>query len=147
MLTPLQMDVPARAEAVQEVRDVLRRHLGGSMAERELNDAELVVTELLSNSVRHSGVALDDLLRVRVSTGRGVLHLEVEDGGHTGAVRIREDPITGGIGLKLVDALALAWGVERGQHTTVWADLPFKQAASRAGRQPGRRSAPRRARP
>jgi len=129
MPEPLNLDVPARAEAAREVRDVLRRHLGGSMAERELSDAELVVTELLTNGVRHAGIALDEPLRVRVSTGRGVLHVEVEDGGHAGAVRIREaDPITGGIGLKLVEALALAWGVERGQHTTVWADLPFQKA-------------------
>jgi serine/threonine-protein kinase RsbW len=130
MPEPLNLDVPARAEAAQEVRDALRRYLGGSMAERELSDAELVVTELLANSVRHAGIALEAPLRVRLSTGRGVLHLEVQDGGHTGAVRIRDaDPVTGGIGLKLVDALALAWGVERREHTTVWVDLPFHEAA------------------
>lgn len=129
MPQPLNLDVPARAEAAQEVRDVLRRYLGGSVAECELNDAELVVTELLTNSVRHAGIALDAPLRIRLSTGRGVLHLEVEDGGQTGAVRIRDaDPVTGGIGLKLVDALALAWGIERGDHTTVWVDLPFHEA-------------------
>jgi len=126
MPDPLNLNVPARAEAAQGVRELLRRHLAGRMAEHELADAELVVTELLSNSMRHAGIARNAPLRVRVSTDGAVLHLEVEDGGRTGAVRIREsDPVTGGIGLKLVDALALAWGVERGSRTTVWADLPF----------------------
>ena len=129
MPEPLNLDVPARAEAAQGVRELLRRHLAGRMAARELADAELVVTELLSNSMRHAGIARNDPLRVRVSTDRGVLHLEVEDEGRTGAVRIRNaDPVAGGVGLKLVDALALAWGVERGSHTTVWADLPFHPA-------------------
>jgi anti-sigma regulatory factor (Ser/Thr protein kinase) len=127
MPEPLNLDVPARAEAAQGVRELLRRHLAGRLDERELADAELVVTELLSNSMRHAGIPRNAPLAVRVSTGRGVLHLEVEDSGHAGAVRIRDaDPITGGIGLKLVDALALAWGVHRDERTTVWVDLPFR---------------------
>ena len=34
----------------------------------------------------------------------------------------------GGIGLNIVDTLALDWGVRRDDHTTVWVELPCHQA-------------------
>jgi anti-sigma regulatory factor (Ser/Thr protein kinase) len=129
MPKPLNLNVPAQAEAAAEVRAVLRRWLAGSMSDRELGDTELVVTELLGNSVRHAAIADGDPLYVRASAGRGVLHVEVEDGGSIGHVGRRPpDPETGGLGLNLVEALAIGWGVRRDASTTVWAELPFRQA-------------------
>ena len=125
MRNPLNMEVLARAESAEEVRSVLRGWLSGSIDERELGDAELVATELVTNSVRHAGLAADDILRVRASVVDDVLHLEVEDDGAAGAPRRRSPhPIEGGIGLNIVDALSREWGVRREDHTTVWAELP-----------------------
>jgi anti-sigma regulatory factor (Ser/Thr protein kinase) len=125
LLDPLNMEVPATAEAAQHVRAVLRSRLGDALDERELGDAELVVTELMTNSVRHSGVPAGDPLHVRVSAEDHVLHLEVEDRGRNGEVRRRVPHPGGGMGLNLVDQLALEWGVRRDAHTTVWVELPF----------------------
>ena len=123
------MKVLARAECAEEVRAVLRGWLAGAIPDRELGDAELVVTELLTNSVRHAGLANHDVLRIRAAADGEVLHLEVEDDGRNGAPRRRPpDPIAGGIGLNIVDALALDWGVRRDDHTTVWVELPCHQA-------------------
>lgn len=95
------------------------------MSAQELGDAELVVTELLSNSVRHAAIAAGDPLHVRASTGLGVLHVEVEDAGRAAAIGVRP----AGIGLNVVDTLATVWGVRRGQGTVVWAEMPCRQAA------------------
>ena len=81
---PLHMKVLARAESAEEVRAVLRGWLAGTIPDRELGDAELVVTELLTNSVRHAGLAHHDVLRVRATADGEVLHLEVEDDGLKG---------------------------------------------------------------
>ena len=126
MLSPLHMKVLARAESAEEVRAVLRGWLAGRVDDQELGDAELVATELVTNSGRHAGLAPHEVLRVRALADDAVLHLEVEDPGRTGSPRRRDpDPVLGGIGLHLVDALSLHWGVLRDDHTTVWADLPL----------------------
>ena len=126
MVNPLHMKVLARPESAEEVRTVLRGWLAGRADERQLGDAELVVTELLTNSVRHAGLASSDVVRVRAVEAGEVLHLEVEDDGRLGAPRRRvPDAINGGLGLNLVDALSLHWGVQRDAHTTVWAELPI----------------------
>jgi anti-sigma regulatory factor (Ser/Thr protein kinase) len=133
VVNPLHMKVYARAESAEEVRAVLRGWLAGRVPERELGDAELVATELVANSVRHAGLDASDIVRVRATEGDGVLHLEVEDPGRAGKPQRREsDPIHGGIGLNLVDALALHWGVAGGEDTVVWADLPLSEDPPRA---------------
>ena len=129
MVNPLHMKVLARAESAEEVRAVLRGWLSGQVAEREMGDVELIATELVTNSVRHAGLAAQDVLRVRASALGEVLHLEVEDEGRAGLPRRRvPDAVAGGIGLNLVEALALDWGVRREVHTTVWVELPCHTA-------------------
>jgi len=126
VVNPLHMKVLARAESAEEVRAVLRGWLAGQVEEQEMGDVELVATELVTNSVRHAGLAARDVLRVRASAlGDDVLHIEVEDDGRAGLPRRRvPDAVAGGIGLNLVEALSLDWGVRRGDHTTVWVELP-----------------------
>ena len=129
VLSPLHMKVLARAESAEEVRAVLRGWLAGRVAERELGDAELVASELVTNSVRHAGLSASDVLRVRASADGEVLHLEVEDEGRVGRPRRRvPDGPLGGLGLNIVDTLALDWGIRRGDHTTVWVELPCHPA-------------------
>jgi anti-sigma regulatory factor (Ser/Thr protein kinase) len=142
MTNPLHMKVLARAESAEEVRTVMRGWLAGRAAEQELGDAELVVTELLSNSVRHAGLAPDEVVRVRVAEIAAGLRLEVEDPGRAGTPQRRKPGLDGGLGLNLVDALALHWGVQHNGHTKVWADLPLSAAQQR-----DLRSVPHRAHP
>jgi serine/threonine-protein kinase RsbW len=127
VLNPIDMKVFARAESAEQVRAVLRGWLAGSAGQEATENAELVATELLINSVRHAGLMADDVVRVRLSALDRVLHLEVEDPGRDGKPRRREpDPLRGGMGLNLVDALSLHWGVAGDDRTVVWADLPLK---------------------
>lgn len=73
-----------------------------------VDDAELVVTELVSNAVRHAG---GDLELVVVLRGT-VLHISLRDGSPDTPRRNLPDPDSGegGRGLMLLDAVASGWG-------------------------------------
>ncbi len=89
-------------------------------------DAILVASELVSNAVLHSQCTQADFLIVRV-TANGALRIDVKDPGRSESdAGVAERPAElGGMGLKIVQALSSAWGVERDScGYTVWAELP-----------------------
>jgi len=73
-----------------------------------VDDAEVVVTELVANAVRHVGGDL----HLDIALGQRFLHLSLRDGSRVAPVRKLPDPDTGrgGRGLILIDALAASWG-------------------------------------
>jgi anti-sigma regulatory factor (Ser/Thr protein kinase) len=82
---------------------------------RVLAELELLVTELVTNAVRHGGL--------------GVIRVEVAEGGpgFDPATALIPDPeAIGGWGLLLVSRLASRWGVTRGAPNVAWfeMDLP-----------------------
>jgi len=98
------------------VRDFLARH----DAEQLADASDLLISELVSNVVRHarSTVELnmhwdDDTLRVEVRDGSSILPAIVDLAG-----------ADGGYGLRIVAALARDWGVtELGEGKAVWFTL------------------------
>ena len=115
-------------EAATEARAWIREQFSGSLPLGALYDLLTVVTELVTNSVRHGpGAPID--VRVQVADD-GRVSGEVEDQGD-GKVAIREiTPGTGGFGLRLVDSIAERWGVYDGS-THVWFELrPALSAAT-----------------
>ena len=113
--------VPAAATAA---RSVVIHALTGRVDGRVLADAELVVSELVTNSVQHAGLSADDFVRVGAAVSDGVLRLEVDNPGATGAIARRDpDSEHSGFGLRIVEALADVWGVSRRGHTRVWVEL------------------------
>ncbi|MET8981557.1 ATP-binding protein [Streptomyces sp. NPDC004539] len=114
-------------EARHRMRDQLR---GGGVCEEVIDDAVLILSELLSNACKH-GRPLGDALAgdgdVRAAwrvDPRGRLLVEVTDGGGP----TRPAPATpsvsahGGRGLNIISALAHDWGVRDDIHgeVTVW---------------------------
>jgi anti-sigma regulatory factor (Ser/Thr protein kinase) len=98
-------------------------HLRGDLDPPLMETLRLLVTELVTNSVRHTG-APNVLLKVLV--GRRVVLTEVTDAGPgfdpagTGS----PGPDHTGWGLFLVERLAERWGVSRnGEGTKVWFEL------------------------
>jgi anti-sigma regulatory factor (Ser/Thr protein kinase) len=94
--------------------------------------AKLLVTELVSNSVRHAGAIDHDHIEVRVDIDDERLRIEVHDEGAGSAGALEPprrsthdlEPNEGGFGLLFVDSLADRWGSERGPGgTTVWFEL------------------------
>jgi len=107
-------------------RHELERWLPDSLGESERGALRLLVSELVTNSIRHAGeteapVALD----VRIDDG--TIRVEVGDRG-TGfepklPVPRGADEGFGGYGLFLVERMASRWGVDTADGTRVWFEL------------------------
>ncbi|MFE1782722.1 ATP-binding protein [Streptomyces sp. NPDC059506] len=126
-------------EGVGEARRRLRKELfGWGAPDPVVDDAVLILSELLSNSYRHARAlpqeecgGLDGCVRAawRMDEG-GLLTLEVTDGGGpTRPMPSSRPSLTarGGRGLGIVGQLALDWGVRDGDGTvTVWVVLAVR---------------------
>jgi anti-sigma regulatory factor (Ser/Thr protein kinase) len=100
--------------------------LSGRVDESVLERGLLVVTELITNSVRHARLAPEQQIGLRVSAQRDLLRLEVTDEG-TGfdpTSRSRDPDLPkGGWGLWIVARLAVRWGIDTSHSTRVWCEL------------------------
>jgi anti-sigma regulatory factor (Ser/Thr protein kinase) len=107
------------------------RHLldraGGTLPAERLDDARLIVTELVTNAVRHG--ATDGPVRLHLRWDGHMLRVEVQSEGAFARSFRRELLGTSNVGqssgwgLRLVDALADRWGIVGGSETTVWAEV------------------------
>jgi anti-sigma regulatory factor (Ser/Thr protein kinase) len=91
-------------------------------------DVLLLVSELVTNSVRHADLGPEEAIQVEVVCWPQRVRVEVVDPGtEVTPVRPRLSPDTaGGWGLVLVDRIAARWGVGRGPaFTRVWFELEF----------------------
>ena len=113
----LARDPGSAGEARRFIERLLRKR---QVPERARDSALLVSSELVSNAYQHG----EGEIELRVSMFEDRLRIEVIDEGTDQAPAVREQPAdeTGGWGLRIVDQLALQWGVFEGT-THVWADL------------------------
>jgi anti-sigma regulatory factor (Ser/Thr protein kinase) len=121
-----EIALPTGSGAPGAARMVVAHCLAGLVATRILRDAELLVSELVTNSLEHGELGAGDTLLVRVYLAASTLRLEIENPGTAGVVASRplaRKPRRGGFGLELVDLLAARWGVSRGQATNVWFEM------------------------
>jgi len=118
------MSLPAAPSAAMTARLEITRGLSQRIAGGVLEDARLLLTELITNALRHADMTPDDKIGVSAQLSEGTLRIEVRDPGRDGPVERREPgPRGGGYGLVLVDSLTDHWGVERRDGTMVWAEL------------------------
>jgi anti-sigma regulatory factor (Ser/Thr protein kinase) len=120
-----QVALPADAHAPGAARIVITHCLAGLVARRILDEAKLLGTELVTNSLKHADLRLANPVFVRVDLGAEALRIEVENPGTVGIVTVRpaDRRSAGGFGLQLVELLAARWGVRRARSTTVWFEL------------------------
>jgi anti-sigma regulatory factor (Ser/Thr protein kinase) len=112
-------DAPARARA-----ELLAWLEPNSSDTGLIDDARLLISELVTNCVRHAQTTSNQPLRLTASLRTATLRLEVHDAGTDGTVARRVPESDGGFGLDLVARISSAWGVERDAHgTTVWLEL------------------------
>lgn len=116
--------------SVRAARERLRKELGSRCPASRMEDARLVVSELVANALRHARPLDDHTIAVGWSVRPDVLRLTVTDGGSPSSVpapRRPGDLATGGRGLKIVQSLVQRWGVESQEaSTTVWAELALR---------------------
>jgi anti-sigma regulatory factor (Ser/Thr protein kinase) len=89
------------------------------------NNVRLLVSELVTNSVRHSQTGASDPIELRLAVFADRLRVEVSDHGSGFQRRVRtpERGSGSGWGLYLVDQLADRWGVSRDETTHVWFEI------------------------
>jgi anti-sigma regulatory factor (Ser/Thr protein kinase) len=124
-------DVEMTFAAAPTAAGEARRALAGCRLVEETHEPTLLllVSELVTNSVRHAGMADHERIRVRARADRICTYVEVCDAGRSGAVPDRREPGVdalepGGLGLMLVDEMADRWGVRRHEdETCVWFEL------------------------
>jgi anti-sigma regulatory factor (Ser/Thr protein kinase) len=117
---------------------VARRRLAGDLeaagvCKAAVCDAGLVLSELVSNALRHGAPLPGDTFKVSWRLGSESLHITVIDGGGPTMPAVSEPTMleAGGRGLGIVESLSACWGVrDEGARTTVWAELPVQYAGS-----------------
>jgi anti-sigma regulatory factor (Ser/Thr protein kinase) len=105
-------------------RQWIADHLAGLVDDRRLEDALVVVSELVSNAVRHARTSMEVSLSVNLA---GSVRIAVVDDAPPFLAEPAPPPDasqSGGRGLFFVDALSVRWGVEALPHgKAVWAEL------------------------
>lgn len=148
MATSSALLLPFTASSV----GVARRRLIGDLTEAGVYeatacDAGLVISELISNALRHASPLPGCVVKVSWKLLQDSVEVEVSDGGGptTPAVNEPTNWAIGGRGLGIVARLSLHWGVraqeddgaqekdgaqEDGEpETTVWAELPIRYSS------------------
>jgi anti-sigma regulatory factor (Ser/Thr protein kinase) len=111
---------PTAASAARHALMPLDERLDGAL----LDDVRLLVSELVTNSVRHANGA-DGVVGLDVKVKPDRLRVEVSDPGSGFAPKPRYEgqSAESGWGLYLVDTLSDRWGVANSGATNVWFEI------------------------
>jgi serine/threonine-protein kinase RsbW len=101
------------ASSVPQARRFVAGLLAGDFPQRD--EVLLLVSEVTANAVRHSASGDGGAFEVAVSVSGHLVRVEVGDQGGASVPRLAGedglvDALTGGRGLRIVDALAARWG-------------------------------------
>jgi anti-sigma regulatory factor (Ser/Thr protein kinase) len=122
----IDMDLPADYGAVAAARRAVesaRRYVSSDRME----DLRLMVSELVSNCLRHGGLESDDRIGLQLEVQGPAVRVEVHNAGNgfdPPNARTTRWPDDRGWGLFIVEQLASAWGVAGGEETCVWFEMP-----------------------
>jgi len=117
----LERNVHAPALARKEIaKRCAELQLGGSLCQSLI----LLVSEVVSNAVRHSGGACDAPIKLVASFGSETIRVTVTDAGDGFTPQPRDPESTrDGYGLYLLEKVSSRWGVESRGDTKVWFEL------------------------
>jgi anti-sigma regulatory factor (Ser/Thr protein kinase) len=122
--------LPFAASSVGEARRRLVSDLiAAGIYDAAIRDAALVVSELLSNALRHAGPLPGAQISVAWRVDAGRVQVSVRDGGGQTRPELGQptQAATGGRGLRIVEKLSADWGTSSDDEgTTVWAQIPVR---------------------
>ncbi len=121
------VDLLPEATSVPVARHVVLELLRAWQAPHDHDDVALLVTELVTNSLRHAGLGPGDELEVVVRRPPPTLRVMVIDPG-VGFAPPAEPSLpppsqATGRGLYIVSRIADRWGVSCGERTCVWFEI------------------------
>jgi two-component sensor histidine kinase len=120
----IHLTLPPRSRAVSDARAAIEP-LRERLSPEGFEDLRLMVSEVVTNSLRHVQLSPTDGIDLSARTRGSTLRVEVRDPGHGFAPPAPVPRATGGWGLVIVSALAAAWGVVDDGTTCVWFELPL----------------------
>lgn len=124
MKTALELTLRATPDAPRDARHALDR-LAPEIPQDVLENVRLLVSELVTNCIRHAGVDPAASIELKVSPRDSVIRVEVSDPGEG----FEPAPVTlsiystSGWGLYLVEQIADRWGVLVENGTKVWFEI------------------------
>ena len=121
----MRRSFPADLSAPAAARGALRG-LDSSVGPELLERSALVVTEVVTNSVQHAGLAPSQQIDLAVSLRPQTLRIEVSDAGPgftPTPPSSKPDQTPRGWGLWLIDQLTDRWGVDCSHSTRVWLEF------------------------
>ena len=114
---------PEAASAARRALDELR----DGIPEEQIMNLQLLVSELVTNAIRHGDLAGEDRISLRVTVSAATVGVEVTDTGAGFDPGILQHPGPGsasGWGLPIVEKLSDRWGVRHDSHATrVWFEI------------------------
>jgi anti-sigma regulatory factor (Ser/Thr protein kinase) len=136
MAMTIEVGVPVGSQGARMARQKLGQ-LRGRVGRDVLDNLRLLVSELVTNSIRHAGLLPGTWIELKVHSEGGRIRVEVGDPGPGFEPRPVTPNLyqTSGWGLYLVDRISDRWGVIRGATTRVWFELdrePDRSLASAA---------------
>jgi anti-sigma regulatory factor (Ser/Thr protein kinase) len=123
-LVRLERRLAASPDAAREARLALSE-LAAHVPARDFDDLRLLVTELVTNSLRHGGLGAGDAIHLIVQIEPETLRVEVHDPGPGFDVPVppQSADLSAGWGLYLLGRIADRWGIEGGASTCVWFEM------------------------
>ena len=125
METALDLEFVPRGAAVRTARDATAV-VDPELTPARQEDLRLLVSEIVTNSVRHRDLDDEGWIRLRISCGDGCVRVEVHNPGTSisfersaKAGALRES----GWGMYLLEQIADRWGVTRNGTTCVWFEI------------------------
>ena len=116
----IELELPRLPASARTARESLVA-IGERVPRSVLDDLRLMVSELVTNSVRHAGGVPDRPVHLRLWLSDGTIRVEAADGGRGFDPTAPRERGGSGWGLMLVGRLATRWGVVAGETgTTVW---------------------------
>jgi anti-sigma regulatory factor (Ser/Thr protein kinase) len=117
---------PTAASAARNALLGLEERVDG----RVLDDIRLLVSELVTNAIRHAEAPQGGEVALDVTIENERVRVEVADPGAGFEPQPRDDEMhrPGGWGLYLVDRIADSWGVIRNRMNRVWFELDCRAA-------------------
>ena len=125
MIAEIDLRLVPEPEVVTIARHALDR-LADLLPPEKLEDVRLVVSELVTNSIRHAELSPGDRISLMVTVSAGSVHGRVCDPGPGFEVPSEPCPrsdMRGGWGLPIVETISDRWGVEWNRHACVWFEI------------------------
>jgi anti-sigma regulatory factor (Ser/Thr protein kinase) len=123
------LSLAVHPEAVGEARRWIGRVAEGLMAPEAVADLRLVISEIVTNSLRHGTDG--EVIDLAATPKEAFLCVQVTDDGPgiASAPRSMVPDENGGFGLFLVEQLTRRWGITReARRTRVWFELDYRAA-------------------